>query len=175
MPNDEFPNGHYQPIRLQYRPYTAVNAREQSIGFGDPKEEGNNRSYRGWTETTSNEFDLETVISTKEQMGEKPVIVVVATDRPFVAAELEPYADAILLTFGVDNKAVLDIVSGRFEPYGLLPFQMPADMETVESQCEDLPHDMECYSDCDGNTYDFAFGLNWSGRISDSRTDKYGK
>ena len=40
---------------------------------------------------------------------------------------------------------------------------------------KDLPHDMECYSDCDGNSYDFAFGLNWSGRISDSRTKKYGK
>ena len=175
MPNDEYPNGHYQPISLQYRPYPASNARAQSIGFGDPAEEGNNRSYRGRTETTSNEFDLETVIRTKEQMGGKPVIVVVATDRPFVAAEIEPYADAILLTFGVDNKAVMDIVSGRFEPYGLLPFQMPADMETVEAQCEDLPHDMVCYKDSEGNEYDFAFGLNWKGRINDSRTKKYGK
>ena len=173
MPNEEYPNGHYQPISLQYRPYTAVNAREQSIGFGDPAEETLNRSYRGYTETTSNIFDLETVIRTKEQMGDKPVIVVVATDRPFVASEIEPYADAILLTFGVDNKAVLDIVSGKFEPYALLPFQMPADMETVELQCEDLPHDMECYTDGDGNTYDFAFGLNWNGRINDARVKKY--
>lgn len=28
--------------------------------------------------------------------------------------------------------------------------------------------------DQDGNAYDFAYGLNWSGRISDARTEKYG-
>lgn len=38
-------------------------------------------------------------------------------------------------------------------------------MRTVEQQCEDLPRDMECYTDAEGNTYDFAFGLNWAGPI----------
>ena len=47
-------------------------------------------------------------------------------------------------------------------------------METVEKQFEDVPRDMECHVDSDGNTYDFAFGLNWSGVIKDSRTEKYG-
>ena len=51
--------------------------------------------------------------------------------------------------------------------------QMPANMETVESQYEDVPRDMECYVDAAGNTYDFAYGLNWSGVISDERTEKY--
>jgi beta-glucosidase len=46
-------------------------------------------------------------------------------------------------------------------------------METVEAQFEDVPRDMECYVDSDGNSYDFAFGLNWSGVISDERTAKY--
>ena len=32
---------------------------------------------------------------------------------------------------------------------------------------------MECYVDSEGNAYDFAYGLNWSGRISDARTEKY--
>ena len=27
--------------------------------------------------------------------------------------------------------------------------------------------------DAAGNTYDFAYGLNWSGVISDERTEKY--
>ena len=48
-------------------------------------------------------------------------------------------------------------------------------MKTVEEQCEDVPFDMECYRDSDGNAYDFAFGLNWSGVISDSRVRTYGK
>jgi beta-glucosidase len=50
---------------------------------------------------------------------------------------------------------------------------MPKDMETVEAQYEDVPRDMTCYVDSVGNTYDFAYGLNWSGVIKDARTAKY--
>jgi beta-glucosidase len=32
---------------------------------------------------------------------------------------------------------------------------------------------MRCYQDADGNTYDFAFGLNWQGVIKDARVEKY--
>ena len=46
-------------------------------------------------------------------------------------------------------------------------------MKTVEEQCEDVPFDMDCYKDADGHVWDFAFGLDWSGVISDSRTAKY--
>ena len=52
--------------------------------------------------------------------------------------------------------------------------QMPKDMIDVEKQLEDVSRDMECYTDADGNTYDFAYGLNYSGKISDDRTKKYG-
>jgi beta-glucosidase len=48
-------------------------------------------------------------------------------------------------------------------------------METVEIQFEDVPHDMKCHVDSEGNTYDFAFGLNWSGIIEDERTARYKK
>ena len=46
-------------------------------------------------------------------------------------------------------------------------------MKTVELQKEDVPRDMECYRDSDGNVYDFAYGLNWSGVINDARVKKY--
>ena len=105
-------------------------------------------------------------------MGDKPVVVVVSTGKPFVP-EFEQYADAILVSFGCQNQALLDLISGAVEPSALLPMQLPADMKTVELQMEDVPYDMECYVDADGNKYDFAYGLNWSGRISDSRTEKY--
>ena len=163
----------YMPINLQYRPYVAVNARKPSIAGGDPKENFTDRSYRGKTINTVNESDLDLVIETRKLMGSKPVIVTLNLTRPAVVSEFEPYADAILLCFGVQNKAKLDIIAGRFEPQGLLPYQLPADMETVEQQCEDLPRDMRPYCDADGNLYDFAFGLNWSGVISDHRTAKY--
>ncbi len=59
------------------------------------------------------------------------------------------------------------MTSGNYEPCGLLPLQFPSGMETVEAQKEDVPRDMECYVDADGNTYDFAYGLNWSGALND--------
>lgn len=167
--------GHYNPISLQWGPYKAEFAREHSIAGGDPHEASDNRSYHGYTETSSNEPDMYLVRETKKAMGDKPVVVVIATERPFVPAEIEPWADAILVTWGVCNKSLLDIVSGRAEPYGLLPCQMPADMRTVEEQSEDVPHDMRCYVDADGNMYNFAFGMNWSGVISDVRVKKYKK
>ena len=164
----------YVPISLQYRPYKADFARAESLAGGDPKESFTNRSFKGKTVTTSNEEDLNLVIDTKAAMGDKPVVVVVNLSRPAVLAELEPYADAILLSFGVQNQAVLDIVKGSAEPSGLLPMQMPADMRTVEEQFEDTPRDMRPLKDKDGNSWDFAFGLNWSGVIRDARVERYG-
>ena len=170
-----YAQGQYLPISLQWGPYTAEYAREVSIAGGDPSESSANRSYRGRTEYSSNEPDMYMVRETKALMGDKPVILVVHMDRPFVPAEVEPYADAILLAFGVSNNALLDIVSGSFEPYGLLPCQLPADMRTVEEQFEDTPGDMRCYKDADGSVYDFAFGLDWGGIIRDARTERYRK
>jgi beta-glucosidase len=157
----------YLPVSLQYRPYCAKNARTRSIAGLD------NRSYRGKTGTVSNESDLDLVLSTRKAMGNKPVIVFVRTANPFVTAEFEALADAILLDFSVETRALLDIVSGKREPSGLLPFQMPRDMETVEAHAEDLPHDIIPYTDSAGNTYDFAYGLNWSGVIRDERVKRY--
>ena len=165
----------YVPISLQYRPYTASEARPVSVAGGDPKENFTNRSYKGKTVRTLNENDLDLVISTRKKMNGKPVVVVVNLTRPAVLSEVEPYADAMLLTFGVQNQAVLDIVSGAFEPSGLLPMQMPIDMITVELQCEDVPHDMRPLVDTDGNVWDFGFGLNWHGPIQDSRTARYSR
>ncbi len=163
----------YIPISLQYNDYTAVDAREVSLAGGDPKENFTNRSYKDKSVKTPNKGDMQRVIDTKKQMGNKPVVVVIAATKPLVMAEFEPYADAILVTFGVQNQALLDIVSGKAEPSALLPMQMPKDMKTVELQYEDVPRDMECYTDAEGNSYDFAFGLNWSGVIKDARVEKY--
>ena len=168
-------DNHHMPVSLQYLPYTAEYARGISIAGGDPKEPSDNRSYKGKTVTTDNVDDLNAVIASRKAMGGKPVVVVIAATRPFVPAEFEPYADAVLVSFGAQNQAILDLVSGKAEPSALLPMQLPEDMRTVEEQCEDTPHDMRCHVDADGNTYDFAFGLNWNGVIQDARTRKYRK
>ena len=93
--------------------------------------------------------------------------------HPLLLSEIEPAADAILVHMGVQDQALMDLISGAVEPSALLPFQMPATMKTVEEQFEDVPRDMECYTDADGNVYDFAYGLNWSGVINDKRVENY--
>ena len=83
-------------------------------------------------------------------------------------------ADVILGCYSKQRpEVVAEIILGETEPNGLLVFQQPADMEAVEAQLEDVPRDMECYVDANGNTYDFAFGLNWAGVINDERVEKY--
>lgn len=163
----------YMPLSLQYDDYTAADARAVSIAGGDPMEKTTNRSFRGKTIKTYNRDDMVMVQDTRRAMGQKPVVVVVETGRPLVLAEIEPYADAVLLSFNVQHQALLDLISGHNEPSALLPMQMPADMAAVEAQLEDVPRDMRCYRDADGHDYDFAFGMNWSGVICDERVKKY--
>ena len=163
----------YLPISLQYRPYTAVYAREHSIAQ-DPNDEFPDRTYRGKTVTVNNEDDLDLVLHTRELMGEKPVIVCVNMLGPMVVKEFEAAADAIVAMFGDLSNALLEVLSGNFEPEGLLPMQLPADMRTVEEQQEDVPFDMECHRDTEGHIYDFGYGMNWQGVIADDRVRTYG-
>jgi beta-glucosidase len=160
----------YLPVSLQYKPYTANTARAASLAAP-----GENRSYLGKTVSTRNEKHLDMVLETKKAMGDKPVIVFIKTLNPMVPAEFEGAADAILLDFSIQVEALMDIVSGKAEPSGLLPFIMPKDMEVVEAHNEDESFDMEPYRDGCGNLYDFAFGLNWNGVINDNRTGLYGR
>lgn len=155
----------YLPITLQYRPYTAMKARKQSIAGGDFREDFTNRSYYGKTNTAYNEQDLDNILDCRKAMGSKPVIVCAAISNPMVMAEFETQADAIVAEFGVSQEAVLDIVFGNYEPTGRLPIQIPRDMDTVEEQCEDVALDMIPHVDDQGNAYDYGFGLNYSGKI----------
>uniref|UniRef100_UPI00403F68EA glycoside hydrolase family 3 N-terminal domain-containing protein n=1 Tax=Paenibacillus sp. KS-LC4 TaxID=2979727 RepID=UPI00403F68EA len=161
----------YVPVSLQYRPYTAVHARETSLA-GDARDVLN-RTYKGKTVTVANESDLDMVLDTKAKMKGKPVIVSITLSNPAVVAEFEAEADAIIAHFGLQEQALLETIIGASEPSGLLPFQMPRDMVAVEEQLEDTPHDMDVYVDTAGHAYDFGYGLNWSGVIQDARTAKY--
>ena len=177
----------YLPISLQYRPYTATSkfVRRESLGGdlievsenGTKKMTKENRSYFGKTGIITNESHLDLVLNTAA-VADK-VIVAIDASSPMVLGEFEKEVDAVLMGFGggrsawLPDNVFLEIISGQVEPSGLLPLQMPANMETVEAQFEDVPRDMECYVDSEGNTYDFAFGLNLSGVISDERTAKY--
>ena len=176
----------YVPISLQYNDYTATTAREVAIASDPGKAFLNttsgevvyidtveNRSYLGKSTTTSNKDMLEMLEETKDAMGDKPVIVYMRASNPMIWSEVEPLADAILVGYGIQDQAAIEVIAGVYEPSGLLPMQQPIDMETVELQLEDVGQDMTCYVDEMGHVYDFAYGLNWKGQISDARTLKY--
>lgn len=180
--------GVYIPLSLQYGPYTADSefVRQESLAGPMVKETQNsvygtqtvevkqNRSYYGNTAKIKNASDLEAVNYAISNMPEAAnVIVAIRAKRPVIVSEFEANVDAIVVGFGVNNKAILEVVAGKFEPSGLLPVQFPADMLTVEKQFEDVPRDLTPFVDSVGNTYDFAYGLNWSGVISDERTSTY--
>lgn len=166
------------PLSLQYRPYTADNEYVRKVSIaGDILSDGTkeNRSYYGRTSMVANESQLDQILQAASMAHEagKPCIVILDITQPMCVHEFEPEVDAILVSMSGSTEAACRIVAGLDEPSGLLPMQMPRDMLDVEAQLEDVPRDMECYTDSEGNTYDFGFGLSWSGPISDERTEKY--
>ena len=149
----------YLPISLQYRPYRADTAREHSIARGDFRENDCDRTYKGKENTPYNASDLDNILSAREAMGDKPVIVVLQLHNPAVVAEFEPQVDGLVAHFGVENSVLMEILSGDSKAGGRLPLLLPANMETVEAHCEDIADDMEVYVDECGNRYDYGFGL----------------
>ena len=168
----------YLPISLQYRPYTADTARDPSLAGDIVDGAKENRSYKGQSVTASNESDLDTLLKMREAMPNAKIILIVeGTNNAQCFHEIEPSADVILWSWASSGRsfgpAYGRILKGEVEPSALLPCQMPASMEAVEASLEDVPRDVEVYVDAQGNAYDFAFGLNWSGVIDDERTAKY--
>ncbi len=180
-------DGSFLPLSRQYRPYTADGPHVRKVSLaGDLLPDGSreNRSYFGKTSLPTNEAQLDQILELGGKARELgvPSVLCIFTGRALCFHEFEPAVDAILMTFstptlygGSDSSsiALARIVAGRDEPGGLLPLQMPRDMDDVEAQLEDVPRDMECYTDCAGHKYDFAFGMNWAGVISDERVRKY--
>jgi beta-glucosidase len=72
-----------------------------------------------------------------------PTIVDIYLERGAVIPEVAERCAALLASFNVADDAILDVVFGRFNPGGRLPFEMPRSMEAVRAQKEDVPYDSE--------------------------------
>jgi beta-glucosidase len=78
----------------------------------------------------------------------KPVILVLNYTNPWVIDEV--YNDrtianikGVLATFGTTSDALLDVITGRFNPSGKMPFTTPVSNAAVENQKEDVPGYLE--------------------------------
>jgi beta-glucosidase len=76
-------------------------------------------------------------------MRRAPTIVVIYLDRPAVIPEIAEQAAALVGEFGASDEAVLDVLFGRAQAEGRLPFELPGSMEAVRRQKADVPHDSE--------------------------------
>lgn len=70
-----------------------------------------------------------------------PTVVVVHLERPVVLPEIAQRAAALVGSFGASDRAVLDVLFGRDEPKGKLPFDLPSSMAAVLAQRPDVPFD----------------------------------
>jgi beta-glucosidase len=80
--------------------------------------------------------------------AKKPTILVINYTNPWVIDEI--YNDktranikGVLATFGTTADALLDVITGKFNPTGKMPFSTPVSDAAVENQKEDVPGYME--------------------------------
>jgi beta-glucosidase len=79
--------------------------------------------------------------------AKKPTVLVVNYTNPWVINEV--YNDktkniiGVLATFGTTADALLDVITGEFNPSGKMPFSTPVSDEAVTNQKEDVPGYLE--------------------------------
>ncbi len=84
-----------------------------------------------------------------------PTVVDIYLDRPAVIPEISANAKALFANFGSNDRALLDVVFGKYKPEGRLPIEMPSSMDAVRNQKEDMPYDSK------DPLYKFGFGLSY--------------
>ena len=68
-----------------------------------------------------------------------PLVLDVVLDRPAVLTPLLPVACAVVGSYGSNDSALVDALTGVVEPVGRLPFDLPRSMEQVRQHGEDVP------------------------------------
>ncbi|WHY68415.1 glycoside hydrolase family 3 N-terminal domain-containing protein [Neobacillus sp. SuZ13] len=94
-----------------------------------------------------------------------PTITAINMTNPWLIDQIEPNAAAVMSTFGVKTEAIVDVIRGKFNPTGKLPFTIPANKEAVVNEVGDIPGYVEdpsySYKNKYGDTYGFDFGLSY--------------
>ena len=100
------------------------------------------------------------LINALDQAGAN-VVAVVVMNRAYVLTPIADAADTVLLVYrpGVTcgAEAIADTLFGENAVTGKLPFQIPATMEQVLNQREDMPKDIE------NPLYEYGFGIETEG------------
>lgn len=103
---------------------------------------------------------LDTVQQVMAEVGAENTVLDVYFRQPFVLDEASGLRDAgaILANFGNSTAALMDIVSGEFNPQGRMPFALAGTREAIIQQNSDTAG----YDETDdGALYPFGFGLSY--------------
>jgi len=80
--------------------------------------------------------------------SEVPTILVIDYSNPWVINEIFDNQNkgnviGVLATFGTSPEALLDVITGKFNPAGKMPFSTPISDKAVENNLEDVPGYLE--------------------------------
>ena len=94
-----------------------------------------------------------------------PTITAIDFKNPWLINNIEPNAASVIATFGVKPESLFDVMRGKFNPVGKLPFTIPANQDAINNEAGDLPGFREdpsyVYEDKTGNKYVYNFGLSY--------------
>lgn len=95
-------------------------------------------------------------------------------NSPWLINEIEPNAAAVISTFGTKTNAVIDVIRGKFNPTGKLPFTIPANQKAVDNEIGDIPGFAEVpsyvYYAKNGDAYVYDFGLSYTTAVKSTIT-----
>ncbi len=84
------------------------------------------------------------VAHVNDLINSKPTVVVINYTNPWVIDEIDKGKTAtVLATFGTSADALIDVITGRFNPTGKMPFATPSSEKAVAENKSDLPGSME--------------------------------
>jgi beta-glucosidase len=91
----------------------------------------------------------------EEASARVPTILVVDLNRPAILTNVRQQASALVASFGVNDRALLNVLTGKISPHAHLPFELPSSMAEVQNQREDVPHDTA------HPLYAYGYGLSY--------------
>jgi beta-glucosidase len=70
-----------------------------------------------------------------------PTIVDIYLDRPAIIGDISRSAAALLVNFGAEDDALVDVLLGQAQANGRLPFDLPSSVQAVVESRTDVPFD----------------------------------
>ena len=146
---DFYPNSFFQSSSLQDS--DIIIAKVKSPNYGKDSEYIMEKMIGGG-DLDYSQSDTDEII---KLFKSKPVVLVLNLKRPAIISKIEPYTEAIIADFDVDETIIFDLIYGEFSPSGKLPIQLPSSMKSVLEQNEDVPFDLK------NPLFDYGHGLSF--------------